>query len=109
MATKLLIGALLVGLALAVASCGQEKGPVTVSKAAIEQQARQTIADETRKDYEAVPRIYCPGGLAGKVGAKLNCTMNRDTSGRRFRVSLTVTEVKGDKVKFSLKTAPLYR
>lgn len=107
MANKLLIGALFVGFALFFASCGKSSGSVTVSKADIEGQARQTIADDVKKDIAAIPKVYCPRGLSGKVGTKLSCTMARDSSGRRFQVNLKVVKVSGDKVDFSLTTQPI--
>ncbi|MBW8483320.1 DUF4333 domain-containing protein [Actinomadura parmotrematis] len=83
----LVVPALLGAAAFAAAGC--QIGDKTVSHDKVEQQINAKLGLSAS----------CPDDLKGKVGASVTCTAGNRT------VTVTVTSVEGDTVKFDMKAA----
>ncbi|GAA1861792.1 hypothetical protein GCM10009736_31240 [Actinomadura bangladeshensis] len=93
---------LLAGLALTLAGCELTK---TVSADAVEQQIVAKFGPPFDDGGIGPATAECPEDLKGEVGATINCTV-RDGKGGTYPLTVTVTSVDGDQVRFSMKEPP---
>ena len=81
---------------LALSSCGDSTP--TVKQADVEKE----VSTQLEKQVGQAPDdISCPGDLKGKVGTKMRCTLT--AGGDELGVSVNVTSVDGDNVKFDIQ------
>ncbi|MFQ6395779.1 DUF4333 domain-containing protein [Nocardia sp. KC 131] len=86
-------------LVCVVVGCSVEVGSKPeIKEANLENQVKKTLIEKVGQKPDA---IDCPGGLEGKVGTTMRCTLTKgkDTIG----LTLNVTEVDGDNVKYDIK------
>lgn len=85
---------------LALAGCsGSTQKPSYIAKDSLE---NQMFARLTKELGHKPQRVACPGGLEGVKGSVQNCVLTDD--GVDYKVTGTVTEVKGGNVSFEIAT-----
>ena len=70
-------------------------GSAEVAEDEVEAKVKQALTEVVGQEPDS---IDCPGGLAGKVGTTMRCTLIEGTT--RFGVTVTVTSTDGDSAKF---------
>jgi hypothetical protein len=75
--------------------------PPLLARELVEQQVRTQLAEEVGREPE---QVTCPGDLAGVVGDQMLC--NLTDSGLELGVTLTVTAVEGEDVRFDIVVDP---
>jgi hypothetical protein len=88
-------------LLLVLAACGA--GSVSADQVA------ESAADVLEEEVGIRPEVTCPEDLQGEVGAEARCTLTAGDDPTEYGVTLTVTSVEGDDVKFDVEVddAPL--
>lgn len=82
------------GLALTLAGCGS----LTVDKDELEKQINTELTKSVGRSPDSVT---CPKDLDGKVDATTRCELKAD--GETYGVTVKVTKVDGDNVKFDIQ------
>jgi hypothetical protein len=82
---------LLVGLT----ACGSD--PVTADQAA------ESVAEVVEEETGVRPEVACSEVLEAEVGATARCTLTPGDDPTEYRVTLTVTSVDGDDVRFDIE------
>jgi hypothetical protein len=77
------------------ASAGAAAGQV--SKSVVEAQAAKVLAAQTG---QPLPHVTCPGGLPGRVGASIKCTLTPKGSTTKYPVTVTVRSIHGGTANF---------
>lgn len=80
-----------------VPACSVSTGPAVVKKDDVVNQITAKMTDAAGNKPESVT---CPDELKAEVGAQTNCQMK--VKGQPFNVNVTVTDIKGDSVKFDM-------
>lgn len=104
----LLVPALLGALALATTACEVEKSisiGKTVSAGTVEEQIVAKFGPPFDDGGIGPATAECPEDLKGEVGATIECTV-KDANGRDYPLTVTVTAVEGDQVRFSMREPP---
>lgn len=86
--------------ALALAACGASTGDPTLSKDEIATQAKAALEKTVG---QTAPPIDCPEDIPAKVGGTTTCTMH--ASEGDYAVSVKITKVDGEDVKFDVQVA----
>ena len=82
-----------------VAGCSFSSGDVSVDRKKVEKE----VSDQLTKLVGQRPKkITCPGDLKGVEGTTMRCTLTA-TDGSTIGLTLNVTSVKDDDVKFHIK------
>lgn len=76
---------------------GAAQDAPVLARELVEQQVRTQLAEEVGREPE---EVTCPGDLTGVVGDQMLC--NLSDSGIELGVTLTVTSVEGEGVKFGV-------
>ncbi|WP_067795869.1 DUF4333 domain-containing protein [Actinomadura formosensis] len=98
----LLVSALLGGLALTTAGCELTK---TVSAGTVEKEIVAKFGPPFDDGGIGPATAECPEDLKGEVGATVQCTV-KDGKGGTYPLTVTVTSVEGDQVRFTMKEPP---
>ena len=86
--------------AVLLAGCSTGSGSVDRHK------VEKEVSDELTKTVGQRPKaITCPGDLKAVEGTKMRCQLEA-TDGTKIGLTLTVTSVKGDNVKFHISVDP---
>ena len=84
--------------AVLITGCSFSTGSGAVSRHKVEKE----VSDELTKTVGQRPKsITCPGDLKAVEGTKMRCKLEA-TDGTKIGLTLTVTSVKGDNVKFHI-------
>ena len=86
--------------ALALAACGASTEAPTLSKDEIATQAKAALEKVVG---QTAPPIDCPEDIPAEVGGTTTCTMHADEGD--YAVSVTITSVDGEDVKFDVQVA----
>ncbi|MEU8799872.1 DUF4333 domain-containing protein [Spirillospora sp. NPDC048819] len=102
----LLVPALLGGLVLATTACEVNAGVTkTVSADKVEEQIVAKFGPPFDDGGIGPATADCGEDLKGEVGAAISCTV-KDGNGRDYPLTVTVTSVDGDQVRFSMEEPP---
>jgi hypothetical protein len=85
--------------ASAAAAMGQ------VPKRVVESQAAKVLAAQTG---QPLPRVTCPGGLQGRVGASIKCTLTPKGSTAKYPVTVTVRSIHGGTAHFYVQVGQAF-
>jgi len=99
----------LVVLACALAACGGDDpapaAPTTTESVRTypPDQVAERAEDALAGQIGARPAVTCTDGLPGEVGAEIRCTLTAGDDPTRYGVTLTVTAVEADDVRFDVE------
>ncbi|QKW36529.1 DUF4333 domain-containing protein [Actinomadura sp. NAK00032] len=98
----LAVPAIIGALALTTAACEVTK---TVSADAVEEQIVAKFGPPFDDGGIGPATADCPQDLRGEVGTTIECVVH-DAKGGAYPLTVTVTAVEGDQVRFSMKEPP---
>jgi hypothetical protein len=94
---------------LAVAGCSASAsvsvgtgGTPSVPRSTVESNVATTLAKQLN---QPVPKVVCPGDLAGKVDTVMYCSLTAQGATVSYPVKVEVTSVSGDKVNYSIEVS----
>jgi Domain of unknown function (DUF4333) len=88
---------------LGVAGCSASVGGApSVSRSTVENNVATTLAKQLN---QPVPKVVCPGDLAGSVGTVMYCSLTAQGSSVAYPVKVEVTSVNGDQVNYSIEVS----
>jgi hypothetical protein len=88
---------LALALPVVLAGCG---GPGVVDRAEVEKQTQEGL---TKSVGQQAPKAECPDELKAEVGATTRCTMDFENGKKRLGITVKVSSVDGDDVKFAIQ------
>ena len=77
-------------------------GTPSVAKSTVQNNVATTLAKQLN---QPVPKVVCPGDLAGKVNTVMYCSLTAQGSSVAYPVKVQVTSVSGDQVNYSIQVS----